>query len=161
MQKLIKLKLGDLFRHVNSGVICHGCNAKGVMGSGFAKTLRATYPSAYEAYRKAFEYDGLHVGQSILVQVDTHLWVANLITQESYGRKKMQYVSYDGVEACFLSLEKQLNEVESKYNIPTPLELSFPKIGADLGGGDWNKIVPRIMKAVPERGKTLYVLPSK
>ena len=46
----IKVKLGDICS-VNSGIIVHGCNAQGVMGSGVAKAIRLKYPQVFEDYK--------------------------------------------------------------------------------------------------------------
>ncbi len=152
----IKTVRGNLFAHANSGVICHGVNAQGVMRSGFAKTLRETYPLAYTAYMDAHKRTGLKLGQSILVRVSPSLYVANLVTQEYYGRDGRQYVDYDGLEESFESLRAQLLDIHGDSE---RWQLHFPLIGCDLGGGKWEHVSPRINNATPDIKKTLYVLP--
>ena len=82
---------------VTSGVIVHGCNAQGVMGSGVAKQLRAKYPEIYDAYVKHlgnFKAKPCSpLGSVNFVLVHSSLTVANAITQEFYGRDGKQYVS--------------------------------------------------------------------
>lgn len=46
---------GDLFA-VNSGIILHGCNSHGVMGSGVAKTFKKLYPEAFKKYMADIRY---------------------------------------------------------------------------------------------------------
>ncbi|ESQ88967.1 hypothetical protein ABAC460_14395 [Asticcacaulis sp. AC460] len=43
-------KTGDLLE-APERVICHGCNAQGVMGSGIAVPIRNRYPMVFKAYR--------------------------------------------------------------------------------------------------------------
>jgi len=47
---------GDLVMAVEP-IIIHGCNAKGVMGSGVAKAIRAYYPDAMMHTNKLVEWD--------------------------------------------------------------------------------------------------------
>ena len=66
------------------GIILHGCNAQGVMGSGVAKLIRAKWPGAYAAYRQAFESSGLKPGQTVWYRAsqDPLLMIGNAITQK-------------------------------------------------------------------------------
>ena len=47
---MFTMENGDLFGSVEHGLIVHGCNALGVMGSGFAKLVRDKCSVAYQAY---------------------------------------------------------------------------------------------------------------
>ena len=135
---MIRYEESDLLT-VESGVIVHGCNAQGVMGSGVAKALRDKYPSIYEPYRALCNDVGLckeHIlGRYVSVRVLSPLLVVNAITQLHYGRDGIKYVSYDAVHDAF----KRLSRYHDTMHIP--------KIGAGLGGGDWN-IIERIINDV-------------
>jgi len=148
---------GDLLE-VKNGIIGHGVNCQGVMGSGLALGIKNKYPSVYEAYRCAVEQ--FYNRESLLgmVQVvdpkpdgvycnkeDTVL-VANIFTQLNYGRDGKRYLDY---EALYVGFEKLYNR-SSMYDLP----LCIPKIGCGLAGGDWGIVSLMIEKAYP---KDVYV----
>ena len=141
---MIKYRKGNLL-DVTHGVIAHGVNCQGVMGSGVAKAVRAKYPHVYEAYRSRClftEGKGLLGQVQLLDSVQTDgtrtcppddlLLVANCFTQDRYGTDK-RYVNYEAIAQCFATLNKR---VPNMYGCP----LHIPKIGAGLAGGDWNVI---------------------
>lgn len=139
---MIKYVNGDLL-DVNEGVIIHGCNAKGVMGSGVALAVKHKYPKVYEAYKAQEKNHGLNLGSFSTQKVSALLYVANLVIQEHYGRdSNVKYVSYG---AILLGFEK-LND-----SFPESTVFNFPKIGAGLGNGDWNDISTLIEFACPNR----------
>lgn len=131
---------GDLFS-TDITTIIHGCNAQGVMGSGVAKIIREKYPKAYDRYRHKYEKIGeLFLGSNIIVPCGDRLndpenfkVIVNAITQTSYGKDGRRYVSYDAVAEC-------MNDINRMYEIYGITEVAMPKIGAGLGGGDWNVI---------------------
>lgn len=143
---------GDLLA-VNRGIIVHGCNAQGVMGSGVAKAIRDRYPFAYDLYRAAYEKKGLRVGQVVWATVskdEPRLAIANAITQEFYGRDPARrYVDYDGVRAAF----HVVGDIARKHQLP----VHYPKIGAGLGNGDWNLIEEIIDTALVGVEHTLWI----
>lgn len=146
---MIKYNKGNLL-DVTAGVIVHGCNAKGVMGSGVALGIKTKYPKAYLAY-KDFEYlRGLRLASLSMVKVAPDLYIANLVTQEAYGRDpKVKYVSYGAVHLGFEKLQEH-------FDIKIPFH--FPKIGAGLGNGDWNEIAKIIENTCPDRDLTCWEL---
>ena len=124
----------DLF-NTEHHYILHGCNSKGVMGSGIAKTVRARYPEAYEQYT-LWCAKGFRLGTSLLVECGDKT-IINAVTQQNYGKVSEQtgpnpvrYVSYDAIATIFEELEQTI-----------PHEtIAMPLIGAALGGGSWNVI---------------------
>lgn len=130
-------------------VIAHGCNCKGVMGSGVAKAIRAKWPNVFNEYRKKFETEGLRLGDTQLVKIGEGKYVANLMTQQRYGADGHRYVDYDAVRNCF----KTLNTL-----ISPGIPIAIPKIGAGLGGGDWNTIKKIIKEEMPDREVAIYEL---
>lgn len=134
MQDNIEYHKGNLL-DVKQGIIVHGCNAQGVMGSGGALAVKLKYEGAYQAYLDAHCHTpgGLKLGEVIYWRApNPELWIANAITQESYGRNNKRYINYWAIAKCF-------KEIMGFANAYTPL-VNFPKIGAGLGGGDWNII---------------------
>jgi O-acetyl-ADP-ribose deacetylase (regulator of RNase III) len=133
-------KFGNLLKEVQSGIIIHGCNNEGVMGSGFAKELCATYPKAYETYVNHYAQHGLKLGEVILHWETPKLAIANAITQDGFGRDGKRYVSYKAIHDAFENM--------AVLSMHTGLDLHYPLIGAGLGGGDWSIIQSVINSAV-------------
>lgn len=128
---------------VSSGIVVHGCNAQGVMGSGVAKQLRAKYPSIFDDYRLAvIEHTdkGMDpLGYVVYSEITDKLVIVSAITQKFYGRDGTKYVSYDAMDSAMskiASVARQANEV---VHIPY-------LIGAGLGGGT-AEIIIEIIRA--------------
>ena len=139
---MIKYRQGNLL-DVTEGVIIHGCNAQGVMGSGVALAIKNKWPKAYDAYKGFEKNRGLRLASISMCRVANLLYIANLVTQENYGRDpKVRYVSYGAIHLGF----EKLND---SYPEDTPFH--FPKIGAGLGNGKWEDISTLIEFACPTR----------
>lgn len=127
----MRIVLGDI-TSVRFGIIVHGCNAQGVMGSGVAEALRDKYPQIYDDYRQRYENNSLNLGDIVTTQIDDRLLVVSLISQENYGKDGKKYASLFAIQT---GLEKILYMREnSKFHLE-PIVL--PRIGAGLGGLDW------------------------
>lgn len=122
---------------VTEGIVVHGCNAQGVMGSGVAKQLRATYPAIYDTYRNSLDkfiysntqHKALGSVSFHPVMISTNLVIANAITQEFYGRDGIKYVSYDAIEKAFELVARKAEMLDLNIHVPY-------LIGAGLGGGN-------------------------
>lgn len=124
---MIIYKQGNLL-DIKEGIIAHGCNTQGVMGSGVARAVKAKYPDAYYSYLDHLN-EGYSLGTVDFVQVTSDLIVANCITQSHYGTNKdIVYVKYNALRICLDRL------------VTKPQQLHIPKIGAGLANGDWNVI---------------------
>jgi O-acetyl-ADP-ribose deacetylase (regulator of RNase III) len=130
--------------------ICHGCNAQGVMGSGVARAIRDAYPKAYEDYRDEYERHGLGLGATIWVEVPCPVvgtrTIINAITQQTFGSTGV-HVDYDAVRAV-------MAEINARIAAPF---FAMPKIGAGLGGGDWDVIESIIEEETTRVQPVVYV----
>lgn len=150
---MIEYKQGNLLA-VDRGIIVHGCNAQGVMGSGVALAVKNKYPQAFAAYKEQLaEASGDTLGSifwaCIFHNTDyDRLFIANAITQNLYGKTGDKFVSYDAVDKCMLSLNMQ--------NAGLPIHM--PKIGAGLGGGKWEVIEEIIKHRITSVPVTVWVL---
>jgi len=119
-------------------LIVHGCNSRGVYNAGVAKAIRTKWPKAYLDYKYIYDMEGLALGQIVWSIVDDK-YIANAITQKTYGRDFKRHVNYDAIETVFLKIR---TEIESNSTITDdgPPYLASSKIGAGLGGGDWDVI---------------------
>lgn len=118
--------------------IAHGCNGQGVMGSGVAAAIRAKWPGAFEVYKQSqLQNGGLPLGSYSAFKTEDGRIVINLVTQEFYGTGKRQ-VNYASIIAGFDAIAQELIKNLSKDE--KVIRIALPKIGAGLGGGDWNLI---------------------
>lgn len=131
---------------VDRGIIAHGCNAQGVMGSGVAKFLRDKYPQIFDKYNKICTVSKIKnredqlLGTVDVVEVGPELYVANCFTQHLYGRADGRYAD---PAAILLSLQ-----VVYQWAQANSLPVYLPKIGAGLGGLNWEADVEPIVESL-------------
>lgn len=136
---MIEYKQGNLL-DVQQGIIIHGCNAQGVMGSGVALAVKKKYPEAYLAYHQYHLANKLQLGDVVIYRHSNELVILNAVTQHYFGTEK-RHVNYVAVAEVFTKACKLAYDSE--------LELHFPRIGAGLGGGDWLIIEQLIVDSDP------------
>lgn len=127
---------------VEMGVICHGVNCSGKMGSGVALAIRKKWPEVY----KRFEFRGS--GKALLGTADTvyitdSLIVINCYTQLFYGYGGGRYADPTAIEKSLTRAAR----IADLYNLP----LYIPRLGCGLGGLDWKKEVEPIVKQISEQ----------
>ena len=147
---MIEYVKGNLL-DVQSGIIVHGCNAQGVMGSGVALAVKNKYPECFEEYKTEYVQYGLNLGDIIWwnndldgtknLSVSSMLFIANAITQQNYGTDR-RHVNYWAIANVFKEVIRQATNTKSVVH--------FPKIGAGLGGGRWEIIEEIINDCDPE-----------
>jgi len=157
----VEHRSGDLFK-TDILHIVHGCNAQGVMGSGVARIVRDEYPEAYAEYVKFHKEGldgmsftemifkngpGLPLGMIQLVPSNGKV-IINAITQERFGPPPTRYVSYDAVAEAFHNINKVLTGHVT--------HVAMPRIGAGLGGGDWDVIEAIIASEMTQVRPVVY-----
>lgn len=142
-----------------SGILVHGCNAQGVMGSGIALQIKEKYPEAFEEYSRTTNHSVYDTNRSALLGASpwveikgTDLYIVNAIVQEKYGTDGAKYVDYDAIYKSFRFV-RALADVKK-------LPVHFPMIGCGRGGGKWEEIAPLIEKALGHVVGHLWVLPG-
>lgn len=155
---MIKINNGDLLKNIKSGIICHGVNAQGVMGSGIAIQIKKAYPEAFRVYFEQHKLkDSLEPGSISVASVNPHpdqppLYIINAVTQKFYGKGGNRYVDYNAIKLCF----EKINNFAIENKI---LDVNFPMIGAGLGGGDWTLISKIIDDTLDDSiNKNLWIL---
>lgn len=130
------IRKGDLFSTTDS-IIAHGCNNQGVMGAGVAKIIATRWPKAFNDYVAALngKMHRIHgpfppLGWNNYSDVGDRI-IVNMITQTLGNMDRP--VSYDAIDTCFADLFSWMQGMGLCM-------VSIPKIGAGLGGGDWNVI---------------------
>lgn len=141
---MIITKYGDLLEA--KGVIVHGCNAHGVMGSGVAKQIKAKWPEAYRLYytRTYMVSKVMLMGRIPSVLDKEGNLIVNMITQMHYGRDpNIVYVDYEAVRKGFHRLNFELLEYirDGHWYANT---VNFPLIGCGLANGSW-RIISKII----------------
>ncbi len=121
---------------VETGIIAHGVNCQGRMGAGVALALKTKWPKVYEIYMKQPTGHDM-LGTSNIFPVAENLHVANCYTQEYYGSDGKRYASPDAIR-------ESLTKVYELADI-LGIDVYLPKIGAGLGGLDWELDVEPIL----------------
>ena len=125
---------GDLLEMAESGtfdVIVHGCNCQHTMGAGIAKQIKSRFPQAFEADLKTLK-GAAKLGTISTVQVKIErrsLVIVNGYTQVHWRGSGVK-VSYEAVRSVMRQVKKDFSG----------LRIGYPKIGAGLAGGDWERI---------------------
>lgn len=142
---------------VDDGIVAHGCNCQGVMGSGVALAIRNKWPKAYETYNAiCVSYSKTHelLGDVhfVVVEMDAAgvptVIVANCFTQHLFGRDKV-HADVDAVEGSLT----QAFTLASGANMP----LYMPRIGCGLGGLNWDTQVGPVVEKLSEKFSTVEV----
>lgn len=136
--KLIREK-GDLLEYYEQNevdFIGHCCNCQGVMGSGIALSIKADYPSAYNAYKEYERENGLELGT-----ISECGGIFNLHAQNLYGKKGGgdRFVDYEALYQSLEAMRQHIIEIVFDDEEPDePVNIGFPfKMAADRAGGDW------------------------
>lgn len=159
----MEIKIGNILDYFKSNVrtneerllLVHGCNAKGVMGSGIARQIKSQYPAVYDDYITFLKKPVKHniLGNITHTCVTNNSIIVSGITQLDYGRdEKIQYVDYDAVRNVFLRVVS--------FNTISRGTIIFPKIGTGLGNGDWDVIKRIIEETIPSDMRSiLFIMP--
>lgn len=143
---------------VSEGVIAHGVNCQGAMGSGVAGALRRMYPQIFTRYKSICDLYTKNpdwmLGMVDVVDVNPEsepiILVANCFTQENYGRDSRRYAD---VEAVKRSINTAV-QVAIGVGIP----FYMPKIGCGLGGLSWETEIEPIVNEIADKyNTTIYV----
>lgn len=143
---------------ITEGVIAHGVNCRGAMGSGVAGALRRKYPQIFTGYSNICEMyldnPDWMLGMVDLVEVcgdsEPALLVANCFTQENYGREGKRYADAEAVKRSVNTA------VQCALGLAIPFYM--PKIGCGLGGLSWeDEIEPIIVEIADKYNTTIYV----
>lgn len=128
-------------------IIVHICNDIGGWGKGFVMAISAKWKAPEQQYRDWFKsQERFELGAVQFVQVETNVWVANLIGQHKLGK------SVDGTppiryEAVLDGLAKVGSEA-----VRLNASVHMPRIGCGLAGGKWEEIEPLIVQNLLEKG---------
>ena len=153
MKGIIYLK-GDATTPKAEGnkIIVHICNDIGGWGKGFVMAISKRWKLPEQSYRNWYKSkENFSLGAVQFVQVETDIWIANLIGQhkinkDERGNAPIRY------EAVLAGLDKI--GVFAEENNAT---VHMPRIGCGLAGGNWNQIEPLLNSAIVDRNILITV----
>ncbi len=138
---------GDATKPIGVGtkIIAHVCNDVGGWGRGFVLAISRKWQTPEIEYRAWFrgqrQNDGKFDLSSVqFVQVESHIWIANMIAQSGVG-------PYNGPRIKLKALESTLAKTSSKA-MDLGASIHMPKIGTGEARGNWNHILPVIQKSI-------------
>ena len=144
------------------GLIIQGVNCQGVMGSGVARDIRAKWPKVYdEYYHFVNSYTGTKsqlLGSVQLVMVESDVVVANLFSQEHFGKDGRKYISYEAIHKGFTQIADMFKH-ENGISL-TSLVVNYPTLGAGFGGGEWSiisQIIDSAFEPYPTVERVLWI----
>lgn len=146
---MVKFVVGDLF-DTSANIIAHGVNCKGGFGSGIALGVRTLYPNVRQDYIKKFNTKGWKLGQVQFVSIGDNKYIANCATQYDYLPRDVCHVNYIALRKCM--------EIVKLYAMTNKFSIAAPRIGAGLGGGDWNRISKILEEVFVNYDITIYEL---
>ena len=124
---MIKYIKGNLFNS-SADALAHGCNTQGKMGAGIALEFKRRYPEMFFDYRQKCRSEEFKPGCAYMFKNTEKPHVINLATQEDLSGAKPEYIQ---------SALRWLLENYESLKIST---VAMPKIGAGLGGMQWEEV---------------------
>lgn len=119
-------------------IICHICNDIGGWGKGFVLAISKRWKEPEAAFRKWYtegKNGGFTLGAVQFVQVDSYLWIANMVAQK--GTKTGSSgppIRYEAVAMCLAQVARKALDLKASVHMP--------RIGCGLAGGKWEVIEP-------------------
>ncbi len=132
------IEFGNIFKIAGVNSFAHGCNCAGAMGKGIAVQFKEKFPEMYREYKSLCKKDEFALGDVLEYNYGKG-YVFNLGTQRTWKTKA-------SIEAIELSLFRMLL-FASREQIK---KIALPKIGAGLGGLDWDDVKNVINKVAIE-----------
>lgn len=144
-------RVGDIF-NTDLENIGHGTNCRGIMGSGIAAQVADRFPETEAMYKILCDARGEDLAGTIQPVLDydrerkRNVTIINMFTQVEPGPN----ADYDLLDHA---VRDALGYIEqSKSN-----SLAIPKVGAGVGGLDWDKVEEIIADAVDDHDVTLEI----
>lgn len=139
-----------------TGLIIHGVNCSGAMGSGVALAIKTQWPQIYTKFKEVGPGEEL-LGQLDIIRINAGLYIGNGYTQLNYGKDGKRYADLNAVDkvlqSAFLWVDVMNCTINSLVENGDLFVLKAPKIASALGGLDWDtEIAPLFLKYEAEFG---------
>lgn len=126
---MVTYVVGDLFSSP-AQVLVNTVNTVGVMGKGLAYTFKRVYPEMFEEYKRHCDNESLTVGKLHLYK-SPQKWILNFPTKKHWRAKsKIEYI------------EAGLKKFRDTYKKKEIRSISFPMLGCENGGLEWDQVQP-------------------
>lgn len=134
---------GDATNPIGSGtkIIVHVCNDIGGWGKGFVLAISKKWEKPEKAYREWYaSKENFSLGKAQFVQVDSELWIANLIGQHKIRKSPsgLPPIRYEAIESGLKKVAEKALSINASVHMP--------RIGCGLAGGKWDKIEPIVQE---------------
>jgi O-acetyl-ADP-ribose deacetylase (regulator of RNase III) len=125
-------------------IIAHCCNDIGRWGKGFVMALSRRWPEPEAEYRRWHdEMADFALGAVQLVQVESNLWVANMIGQHGIrDSSEGPPIRYEALRQCLARLAEEAHTRSASVHTP--------RIGCGLAGGTWDRVEPLILETLAQ-----------
>lgn len=135
------IEYGNIFNLKDIHNYAHGCNCAGAMGKGIALQFKEKYPLMYREYKELCK-DGLFSLGDVYIYKYNNGVIFNLGTQVSWRTKADINAIEKAIKIMFQhAFQNDINKI------------ALPKIGAGLGGLNWNDVKTIINKVADEYPK--------
>ncbi|MCP4491596.1 MAG: macro domain-containing protein [Gammaproteobacteria bacterium] len=142
---MVKYLKGDIFATPNIKAYAHGCNCTGAMGKGIAVAFKKRWPQMYFEYKKLCDTGKFKPGDVFLWEENGE-YIFNLGTQKNWRSK-----------ATLDAITKSLEEMFKQAVYRNITAIALPRIGAGLGGLNWDDVKQIISTLGDESSIKLYV----
>jgi O-acetyl-ADP-ribose deacetylase (regulator of RNase III) len=138
---VIEFKQGDILTD-NSEAIVNTVNCVGFMGRGIALQFKRAYPDNFKQYAAACKRDEVKPGRMLVYEtgkLTNPKLIINFPTKRHWrGKSRME-----DIDAGLTALVQVIQERQIR-------SIAIPPLGAGLGGLDWQRVRPRIERALAE-----------
>ncbi|MCA9892597.1 MAG: macro domain-containing protein [Anaerolineae bacterium] len=131
---MITYVFDDMF-YSPARVLVNPVNTVGTMGTWLSKDFKRFFPTMFLAYQELCQTDRFDVGNLMLFR-GAHRWVLNLPVKRHFRAS----ITPDNIEAGL----KKFAAIYATYDITL---ISFPALGYDQPGLDWNAEIRPLMEA--------------
>lgn len=156
-------QMGDatLPKRDGNQIIAHVCNDCGAWGKGFVLSISKRFKAPEKAYRDWYAgraTNAFGLGKIQIVQVEDHIWVANMVAQHGIKKTRVSKSSrsqgsvpirYDAVRECLQALAQEA--------LVRNASIHMPRIGCGLAGGTWEEIEPLILDSLCKESLSVYI----
>jgi len=122
------IQFGNIFKLEGVNNFAHGCNCAGAMGKGIAVQFKTQYPKMYSEYKRLCKEGKFNLGEVFEYNFGNG-YVFNLGTQKTWRTK----ANIDAIEQAL----KKMLLIASQKKLT---KIALPKIGAGLGGLNWEDV---------------------
>lgn len=156
---MIKILKGDLIRIAKEtnlfDVYIHGANCQSIMGAGIARQIAETFPQVYMVDKNSKLKPNMKLGRftsTTFRNMKCHrVHFVNAYTQLTIG---------SGCQVDYMAIKDSLEGIIMMFG-GCQQRFAMPKIGAGLGGGDWNRIKAIIEDVFKNEDVTVIEYPDQ